>query len=88
MIPHHDAGEGLSCVGKKKASSFDSGDKLCLHCHRVLHKKVPAVCLTQQKISNSHLVQVYMSKQSGMDTQKVLEHQYSTAETLYKTMML
>jgi hypothetical protein len=26
-----------------------------------------------------------MSKQSGMDAQKVLEHQYITAETLYKT---
>jgi hypothetical protein len=26
-----------------------------------------------------------MSKQPGMDAQKVLEHQYITAETLYKT---
>jgi hypothetical protein len=39
----------------------------------------------EQKISNSRLVQVYMSKQPGMDAQKVLEHQYITAETLYKT---
>ena len=38
-----------------------------------------------KKISNSHLVQVYMSKQTGMDAQKVLEKQYITAETLYKT---
>ena len=28
-----------------------------------------------QKISNSRLVQVYMSKQTGMDVQKVLEDQ-------------
>ena len=34
-----------------------------------------------QKISNSRLVQVYMSKQPGMDAQKVLEDQYITAET-------
>jgi hypothetical protein len=31
------------------------------------------------------LVQVCMSKQSGMDPQKVLEKQYITVETLYKT---
>jgi hypothetical protein len=39
----------------------------------------------EQKISNSRVVQVYMSKQPGMDAQKVLEHQYITVETLYET---
>jgi hypothetical protein len=34
---------------------------------------------------SSRLVQVYMSKQPGMDDQKVLEKQYITEETLYKT---
>ena len=38
-----------------------------------------------KKISNSRLVQVYMSKQSVMDAQKVLEKKYITTETLYKT---
>ena len=38
-----------------------------------------------RKISNSRLVQVYMSKQPGMDAQKVLQGQYITAETLYMT---
>jgi hypothetical protein len=51
---------------------------------RIFFMKYPLPFL-QQKISNSRLVQVYMSKQPGMDAQKVLEHQYITAETLYKT---
>ena len=38
-----------------------------------------------RKISNSLLVQVYMSKQPGMDAQKVLQGQYITVETLYMT---
>ena len=37
------------------------------------------------KISNSLLVQVYMSQQPVMDAQKVLQRQYITAETLYMT---
>jgi hypothetical protein len=55
-----------------------------MHCRSHFLYEVPAAFLTQ-KISNSRLVQVYMSKQPGMDTQKVLEYQYITAETLYKT---
>jgi hypothetical protein len=51
---------------------------------RIFFMKYPLSFL-QQKISNSRLVQVYMSKQTSMDAQKVLEHQYITAETLYKT---
>ena len=51
---------------------------------RIFFMKYPLPFL-QQKISNSRLVQVYMSKQSDMDAQKVLEYQYITAETLYKT---
>ena len=51
---------------------------------RIFFMKYPLPFL-QQKISNSRLVQVYMSKQPGMDAQKVLEHQYITTETLYKT---
>ena len=42
-------------------------------------------CCFDKKISNLRLVQVYMSKQADMDTQKVLEKQYITSETLYKT---
>ncbi len=38
-----------------------------------------------QKISNSHLVQVYMSKHPDMDAQKVTHRQYITVETLYMT---
>ena len=51
---------------------------------RIFFMKYPLPFL-EQKISNSRLVQVYMSKQPGMDAQKVLEYQYITAETLYKT---
>ena len=49
-----------------------------------MQKQLQERCF-DRKISNSRLVQVYMSKQPGMDAQKVLEHQYITAETLYKT---
>ena len=37
---------------------------------------------------NSRLAQVYMSKQTDMDSQKVLQHQYITTETLYMTYLL
>jgi len=42
-------------------------------------------CCFDKKISNLHLVQVYLSKHPDMDDQKVLEKQYITTETLYKT---
>jgi hypothetical protein len=51
---------------------------------RIFFMKYPLPFL-EQKISNSRLVQVFMSKQPGMDAQKVLDHQHITAETLYKT---
>jgi hypothetical protein len=51
---------------------------------RIFFMKYPLPFL-QQKISNSRLVQVYMSKQPVMDAQKVLEYQYIISETLYKT---
>ncbi len=50
----------------------------------VMQKQLQESCF-DQKISNSRLVQVYMSKQPGMDPQKVLEDQYITGETLYRT---
>ena len=50
----------------------------------VMHQELQERCF-DKKISNSRLVQVYMSKQCCMDTQKVLEKQHITAETLYKT---
>ena len=46
---------------------------------RIFFMKYPLSFL--QKISNSRLVQVYMSKQPGMDAQKVVEYQYITSET-------
>ena len=39
----------------------------------------------KQKISTSTLFQVYMSKRSGLDSEKDLERKYNTTETLYKT---
>ena len=50
----------------------------------VIQQELQERCF-DKKISNSHLVQVYMSKQPGMDAQKVLGDQYITEETLYKT---
>ena len=50
----------------------------------VIERELQERCF-DAKTSNSRLVQVYMSKQPGMDASKVLQHQYSTAETLYKT---
>ena len=50
----------------------------------VMQQELQERCF-DKKIWNSRLVQVYMSKQPGMDAQKVLEKQYITAETLYKT---
>ena len=49
----------------------------------VMQRELQERCF-DRKISNSHLVQVYMSKQSG-DAQKVLQCQYITEETLYMT---
>ena len=42
-----------------------------------MHQELQEHCF-DKKISNSRLVQVYMSKQTGMDAQKVLEKQYIT----------
>jgi hypothetical protein len=39
----------------------------------------------KQKKSTSTLVQVYMSKRSGLDLEKDLERKYNTTETLYMT---
>jgi hypothetical protein len=50
----------------------------------VMQRELQERCF-DRKISNSHLVQLYMSKQPGMDAQKVLQGQYITAETLYMT---
>jgi hypothetical protein len=43
------------------------------------------VLFRQKNIAFERLVQVYMSKQPDMEDQKVLEKQYITTETLYKT---
>ena len=51
---------------------------------QVMQRELQERCF-DRKISNLRLVQVYMSKQSGMDAQKVIQRQYITAETLYMT---
>ena len=50
----------------------------------VIESELREWCFDPKK-SNSRLVQVYMSKQSVMNTNKVLQYQYSVEETLYKT---
>ena len=50
----------------------------------VIQRELQERCF-DRKISNSRLVQVYMSQQPGMDAQKVLQRQYITVETLYMT---
>ncbi len=50
----------------------------------VMQRELQEWCF-DPKMSNSRLVQVYMSKQPGMAVRKVLQYQYSTTETLYKT---
>ena len=50
----------------------------------VMQRELQEWCF-DRKMSNSRLVQAYMSKQSGMDAQKVLQYQYSTSQTFYMT---
>ena len=49
------------------------------------HAERPSRAVFRPENIELRLVQVYMSKQPGMDAQKVLQHQYSTAETLDMT---
>jgi hypothetical protein len=51
---------------------------------QVIQRELQERCF-DPKISNSRLVQVYVSTQSEMDTHEVLQHQYITTEILYKT---
>ncbi len=50
----------------------------------VMQQELQESCF-DNKILNSRLVQVYMSKQPDMDAQKVLEDHYITVATLHKT---
>jgi hypothetical protein len=72
-------------TGRMSNEEANSLHKCTVREYHVLDKWDAGGTPSQQKMSNSRLVQVYMSKQPGMDTQKVLEYQYITAETLYKT---
>ena len=71
---------------QRSAQQMESGKLEHFICvaREVMQSQLQERCFFQ-KISNSRLVQVYMSKQPGMDAQEVLEDQYITAETLYKT---
>jgi hypothetical protein len=78
------ASAGITQVQGSGALSRTDGDEeledFIRLAREVMQQELQESCF-DKKISNSRLVQVYMSKQPGMDAKKVLEKQYITAET-------